>query len=313
MRGRLLAALLPLYLFADAHIFVYHRFGDSRHPSTDTSIETLRAEFEYLKAHDYKVIPLSQLAGALKEKRKIDDKWVVLTIDDNYKSFYQNALPLFKAYNYPFTLFVYAEAADKRYGDFMNWRQIEEASRYGEIGLHGYGHRHECRLSPAILENDTRQALHSFQTHLRRRPQYYAYPYGEYDPEVKRTIASFGFRLILNQNSGAVNAKSDPLDLDRIALTGENLIAQKLKIQRLDTEWITPKHWPNGGRLKEIHAKIAAKYTSAQYYISGGGWHRVRVRNGEVLEKLDVQLPGPRCRVFLRVGRRQNGIILVKE
>ena len=48
--------LLILYLLstsitllqADAHIFVYHRFGDSRHPSTNTSLAELRKETELL-------------------------------------------------------------------------------------------------------------------------------------------------------------------------------------------------------------------------------------------------------------------------
>ena len=313
MRSLLLAALLPLVLFADAHIFVFHRFGDQRHPATDTAIPILRAEFDYLKTHGYKVIPLARLAKALKNREPIDDKWVVLTIDDSYKSFYESGLPVFREYGYPFTLFVYVEATDKGYSDFMSWEQVRDAARYGEIGLHGYGHRHETQLTDADLRDDTQRGLRSFAKELRTVPRYYAYPYGEYDAAVKAGIAAFGFDLILNQNSGAVNAHSDALDLDRIALTGDNTIAQKLRIERLDAEWISPRRWPKGGRLKEIHAKIAPAYSSAEIYITGHGWHRVPVKDGEILEKTDVKLEGPRSRIFLKVGRKQNGIILVKE
>ncbi|WP_345970110.1 polysaccharide deacetylase family protein [Sulfurimonas sp. HSL1-6] len=313
MRSLLLTALLPLILFADAHIFVFHRFGDAQHAATNTSIQTLRAEFDYLKTNGYEVIPLSRLAKALKAHEPIDDKWVVLTIDDSYKSFYQNALPVFREYGYPFTLFVYVAAADKHYGDFMTWEEIRDTAQYGELGLHGYGHRHECHLVPYMLKDDTDRGLLSFAKELRRVPRYYAYPYGEYNPEVKAGIAGYGFELILNQNSGAVNADSDPHDLDRTALTGENLIAQKLKIERLDTEWIAPLRWPEDGRLKEIHAKIAPTYRTAEYFISGGEWVRVPVKNGEIRVKTDVKLALPRSRVFIRVGRKQASIILVKE
>ena len=313
MRGLLFLALLPLVLFADAHIFVFHRFGDDRHPATDTAVAVLRAEFDYLKTHGYEVIPLSRLAKALKNGEPIDNKWVVLTIDDSYKSFYENGLPVFKEYGYPFALFVYVEATDKGYRDFMNWEQVREAAKYGEIGLHGYGHRHETQLSDADLKEDTRRGLLSFAKQLRTVPRYYAYPYGEYDAEVKNVISGYGFELILNQNSGAVNARSDRLDLDRTALTGDNTIARKLRIERLDAEWISPKRWPAGGRLKEIHAKIAPTYTTAELYITGHGWHRVPVKNGVISETADVQLKDPRSRIFLKVGRKQNGIILVKE
>jgi len=313
MRSLLLSALLPLILFADAHLFVFHRFGDTRHPETDTSLQALRSEFEYLKANGYKVIPLSRLAKALKANEPVDDKWVVLTIDDSYRSFYENGLPVFREYGYPFTLFVYVEAADKNYGDFMTWEEIREAAQYGEIGLHGYGHRHECHLAPYMLKDDTDRGLLSFAKELKRVPRYYAYPYGEYNPDVKAGIAAYGFELILNQNSGAVNAASDPLDLDRTALTGENRIAQKLKIEHLEAEWIAPQRWPDDGRIKEIHVKIAPTYRTAEYYVSGGEWVRVPVENGEIRVKTDVKLTQPRSRVFIKVGQKQSSIILVKE
>jgi poly-beta-1,6-N-acetyl-D-glucosamine N-deacetylase len=313
MRGFFLSVLLPLVLFADAHIFIFHRFGDDRYPDTNTAIATLRAEFGYLKANGYKVIPLSRLANALKNGEPVDDKWVVLTIDDNFKSFYENGLPLFKEFGYPFTLFVYVEATDKAYGDYMNWAQVREASHFGEIGLHGYGHRHETHLTPTTLKDDTEKGLRSFAKALRTVPRYYAYPYGEYNADVKAGIAAYGFDLILNQNSGAVNVNSDPADLDRIALTGENLIAQKLRIKHLDTEWLAPKRWPDGGRLKEIHAKIAPIHKTAELYITGHGWRRVPVKNGEITERTDIELTEPRSRIFIKTGHQQNGIILVKE
>lgn len=313
MRSFLLTALLPIVLFADAHIFVFHRFGDANHDSTNTSVQTLRAEFDYLKENGYKVIPLSRLASALKNNEPLDSKWVVLTIDDGFTSFFENGLSVFKEYGYPFTLFVYVEATDKGYRDFMSWEQIREAAKYGEIGLHSYGHRHETQLSTSLLKEDTEKGLRSFAREMRTVPRYYAYPFGEYNEDVKAAISSFGFDLVLNQTSGAVNETSDPLDLDRIALTGENLITQKLRLERLEAEWITPKRWPEGGRLKEIHAKIAPSYTSVELYVTGYGWHWVPVKNGEIHEKTDLPLTNERSRVFLKAGQKLNGIILVKE
>ena len=164
-----------------------------------------------------------------------------------------------------------------------------------------------------MLKDDTERGLLSFAKQLRKVPRYYTYPYGEYNPEVKAGIAAFGFELILNQNSGAVNANSDPHNLDRTALTGDNLIAEKLKIEHLETEWITPKRWPEDGRIKEIHVKIAPTYQTAEYFISGGEWVRVPVKNGEIHIKTDVKLAGPYSRVFIKTGPKQSSIILVKE
>jgi len=43
-----------MILQADAHIFVYHRFSDTRHPSTNTSLSELRKEFNHFKNNGYK-------------------------------------------------------------------------------------------------------------------------------------------------------------------------------------------------------------------------------------------------------------------
>ncbi len=313
MRKLLLLALLSLSLWGDAHIFVFHRFGDAAHAATNTSLEVLRAEFEYLKRNGYTVVSLATLAEAYEKRQPIDPKWVVLTIDDSYRSFYENALPLFREYGYPFTLFVYAEATDRRYGDFMSWEEIREAARYGEIGAHSYGHGHMASMDGEAVREDTRRAFASFEKELGYRPRYFAYPYGEYKPETRDAVAAFGFDLILNQNSGAVDAQSDPLDLDRSALTGGNTLAQKLKIRTLTTRWHTPTSWPRDGKLKTIHATIPANVTELEYYVSGHGWQRIKAHDGTVRIATDLPLKFRRTRIFLKQGVRQSSIILVKE
>ena len=313
MRRFFLLALLPLIAWADAHIFVYHRFGDSRYDSTNTSLETLRAEFDYFRDHGYTVVPLSRVAQAFQAGEPINPKWVVLTIDDSYKSFYENGLPIFKEYGYPFTLFIYIEATQRRYNDFMSWEQIKESARHGEIGLHSFGHHHMTSLTPEAVREDTRKGIAAYEAFLGQKPRYYAYPYGEYDDAVREAVASFGFDLILNQNSGAFDAQSDPRDLDRTALTGENSIARKLRIQTLPTKWITPKKWPSDGKLKTIHATIPKNVTDLEYYVSGHGWHHAKAHDGELKVEANLPLKFERTRIFLKRGNRQSSIILVKE
>ncbi len=205
MKYFLLLCLSYFYLSANAHIFVFHRFGDDRHPSTNTTIEQLKTQFEYFKNNGYKVVPTSDIIDKLKAKVDIPDNWVAFHIDDSYKSFYENGLPLFKEYNYPFSLFVYVEATQKKYNDFMTWEQIKESSKYGEISLHSYSHEHLTKLSNEELIKDTKTSYEIFEEEMGFKPKGYVYPFGEYNEEVKQTIKSFGFDYIGNQNSGSVN------------------------------------------------------------------------------------------------------------
>jgi peptidoglycan/xylan/chitin deacetylase (PgdA/CDA1 family) len=116
-------------IFANAHIFVYHRFSDDRYPTANTTKQELIKDFKYFKTHNYKVVPLQDIVNKVKNNENVPNNWVALTIDDAYKSFYENGLEIFKQYNYPFSLYVYVKATDKHYGDFMTWEQIKEASK----------------------------------------------------------------------------------------------------------------------------------------------------------------------------------------
>lgn len=299
MKYFLLLCLSYLYLNANAHIFVYHRFGDSKHESTNTSLQELEKEFEYFKANNYKVVTVSKIVEKLKNKEQIPNNWVAFTIDDAYKSFYQNGLKLFKKYNYPFTLFVYVEATQKKYPDFMTWDEIKEASKYGEIELHSYSHKQLVKLTNEEIIKDTNLALEIFEKNLGFKPKAYSYPYGEYDERVKNEIKNFGFEYIMNQNNGSVNEKSDLFDLNRIALVGKINLEEKIKYKTLEANWIEPQVYPKDGILKHIKVEVNKDIKNAKLFISTYGWQDIKVKNGIIDIKLDKKLNLNRNRIAI--------------
>ena len=244
MKYFLLLFIFSFYLQANGNIFVYHRFGDERHQSTNTTLQELEKEFEYFNTNNYKVVTVSQIAQKIKNGEDIPENWVAFSIDDAYKSFYTNALNIFKKYNYPFTLFVYVESTQKKYPDFMTWEEIKETSKYGEIALHSYGHKHLTKLSNEEIFDDTKKAYDMFVEKLGFKPLGYTYPFGEYDERVKDVIKKFDFEYIANQNNGSVNSKSDIFDINRVALVGDVNLKEKLKYKTLEANWIEPKEYP---------------------------------------------------------------------
>ncbi len=307
--------LLAATLWADAHIFVYHRFGDARHPSTDTAVATLKKQFDYFKTHGYKVVPLSRLVRALRDGEPVPDSWVVLTIDDSFKSFYENGLPVFKEYGYPFTLFVYAKATEEGYGDFMSWKQVQGAARHGEIGYHSYAHPHMVSLSDEALREDFEKGLALMQKRLGFKPRYFAYPYGEYDDRVKKIAETYDFDAICNQNAGAVSERSDIHDLDRIALTGDPTLADKLRLKFLPAEWLSPRRWPENGTVERVEIRLKTPVTAqkGEFYMTGQGWRKVHIRANTVSIPLHLPLEKRRSRLILKLQRDKISTkILVK-
>ena len=296
----LLLLISSLYLWADAHILVYHRFADPRYPSTNTSLQELEKEFRYLKEHGYEVIPLARLVQAIKNEEPIQDHWVVITIDDGFKSFLK-ALPLFQKYGYPFTIFVSTEPTSKGYPDFLTWKQLKKLTKTGEIAFHSHTHPHLTDQSDEAIREDTKIGIDLFMRHLGFAPRFYAYPYGEYDERVKKIIKSFGFDGIVKQDRGAVAGFTDPYELPRIAMVGRSDLEKALGVEALRVEWIEPTTYPKDGILRRVKARIDPSYTNARLYVSGHGWRRVEVKNGLIDEKLDYKLDKKRVRVIIKV------------
>lgn len=295
-----------LYLLADAHIFVYHRFDDTRYKSADTTSQELIKQFEYFKQNGYEVVPIEKIIDRLKNKQDVPSNWVALTIDDAYKSFYDNGLEIFKKYNYPFSLFVYVEATNKKYGDYMTWEQLREASKYGTIGLHSYSHPRLQTLPREEILKDTKKSYNLFAEKMGMKSTLYAYPFGEYDQRVLKTLkdefkidGKNPFDAILNQNTGSINSKTDRFDIPRIALVGDVNLKHKLRYKTFDVEWLEPKKFPNDGILKRVHAKVDPKYKKLKLYITKEGWRDVKVKDGIVDEKLNIYLKNARTRVML--------------
>ncbi len=293
------------YIFANSHIFVYHRFGDDKHKSASTTIKELEEEFEYFKKNNYKVVSLEKILNKIKKKENVPSNWIALTIDDAYKSFYTHGLEIFKKYKYPFTLYVYTEATTKKYKDFMTWKQIKEASKYGSIGLHSYSHPHLTHKSNKEIYKDTQKSFYIFTKKMGYAPKTYAYPYGEYDRRVQKQIKKFMFQkkpafdAILNQNIGSVTKETDLFDIPRIALVGNVNIKQKLKYKTFDAKWIEPLKFPKDGILKSIKAKVNPKYKKLKLYITSEGWRDIKVNNGIIDIKLNIRLKRARTRIIL--------------
>lgn len=305
-----------IWLLADAHIFVYHRFDDPRHASANISTEILRKQFDYFKENGYEVVSLSLLVQTLKDKQEVPKNWVVLVIDDGFKSFYERGLPVFKEYGYPFTLFVYVEASARKFGDYMTFDEIKETERQGgEIEYHSYGHLHMVGLNDAKLTQDFADGIAVFEKYMGRKPRYFAYPFGEYDERVIAKAKEFGFEALLNQNTGAVSTKSSVFDLDRTPLKDDTDMKVAFADEYLDATWIFPKTYPKNNVIDELAIKIHdTNATKGKFFVSGlSGYKNVDIKDGLFYYKFKKPLDKYKVRISLKVGKKVSTKILVKD
>jgi len=314
---QLLLLLSPFLLSADGHIFVYHRFDDNRYPTTNISTKTLKAEFNYLKNHNYKVVPLIDIVEKIKAKEKVPDNWVAFTIDDGFKTFYTNGLSIFKQYGYPFTLFIAVKYTQENYRDYVSWKQLKEIAKYGSVEFHSYGHGHFGRMSDEKIKADMEKGLKFMKEQLNYQPKLFVYPYGEYDNRVEKIVNSYGFEAVFNQNIGAVNGTcSDAYDIDRSAVVGSNSKDFKLYLKFKElcgVHFHKPSSFPKDKIVRTVEVTLDDKsITSADIFISNHGWHRVKVKNGKIIYHANKKVNRDRIKIGIKVKSKIKLMVLSK-
>lgn len=243
---------LPLPVLAgQANVFVYHRFGDERYPSTNIAIETFAAQLQLLQEGNHVVLPLGEVVGRLRDGRQLPERCAVLTVDDAYATFLSGAMPLLRRYGYPVTLFVSTNSVGHR--GYLNWDQLRSLASEGvEIGNHTASHAYLLNRKRGedrqVWEDRARQEILSAQRRLEVElgvaPRLFAYPFGEYAPDLKEMVRGVGFHGAVGQQSGVTYSGSDLFALPRFPMGGVYAtlegFREKLLVKALPVEVVSP-------------------------------------------------------------------------
>jgi peptidoglycan/xylan/chitin deacetylase (PgdA/CDA1 family) len=200
---------------------LYHRFGESKYPSTNISRELFRKQLDFLKSNNYYVITFQEAIGKLLSSGE-KGRYIVITIDDAFNSFYSNGFPLLKEFGFKATLFINTETIGS--GDYMGWEELRILSEYGiEIGNHTHSHDYFLNFDSLhrqqIFLEDVLTAQRLIEENLAIECKTFAYPFGEYDGMMKEEIKKSGFIGAAAQNSGVISSYSDLFALPRFPMT----------------------------------------------------------------------------------------------
>ena len=202
-----------------ASFIMYHRFGDSRYPSTNIKKGQFIEHINELLKPKYNVIGIEKALLAINNIELVKDRSVVITIDDAYSSVYKYAWPIFKKYNLPFTLFVSTDVIDNKTPGYMSWEEIRTLRDNGvTIGSQTKSHPHMFKMSKEKVKEELSISNKRFIDEIGSAPKVFAYPYGEYNLEVLEQVKLHGFVAAFGQHSGVAHKSLGMYELPRFAM-----------------------------------------------------------------------------------------------
>ncbi len=194
---------------------MYHRFDENKYPSTNIQMDIFKSQIEIIKNNNFKFY------NPIKFKKEFNvsksEKKILITIDDAFLSFYENAWPYLKKNKIPFILFVSTEAVGKK--GYMTWDEIKEIEKeeFAFLGNHSHSHEYLINYNFKNFKNDIDDSIIIFKNKIGYNPIFFSYPFGEYSLEQKNYIAK-KFNYAFGQHSGVIDLNKDKYELPRFPI-----------------------------------------------------------------------------------------------
>ena len=287
---------------------MYHRFEENKYPSTNIRINDFKEHLRIIEQNNIKFINPKNF-----EKELVNNKLqrkILLTIDDGFLSFYENAWPILKEKKIPFILFV----STREVGAFnyMTWDQIKEISNedFVEIGNHSHTHEYLADESNQLIKEDIAKSISIFKKNLGRNSDFFSYPFGEYSNDFKNIIEEFGFKYAFGQHSGVIDETKDFYELPRYPINekyGEikrfksltNTLPFKYKKIYPDEKYLLQTKNPPNVKI-EFYDNIKNLKSVGCYSNEGDKWRQSSIKfenSNTLLIKIDEKFVGERGRI----------------
>ncbi len=209
-----------------------------------TGLGNFERQMEYLQAHGYHTVTLSDVNEWQDGRRELPPKPIVITFDDGDASAYEYALPVLKRLGMRATMFVVTGHVGKQWGEVscLTWDQLREMQDSGVFDIESHTHDLHYKVNdggttlPVFLaaaedgfdmdgfdspvdavRDDLIRSRVAIQIHLGRTPRFLAWPYGFGDTQLDFIAREVGFVrtcALRDGTSGYLDVPPSPADTD---------------------------------------------------------------------------------------------------
>jgi peptidoglycan/xylan/chitin deacetylase (PgdA/CDA1 family) len=214
-------------------ILTYHSISQSANPKfkqLTVAPALFTAQIDFLYQHAYTPLNATQLIDALTGKSTLPERPVMLTFDDGFADFYQQALPILRHRNFTATLYIvtgfvgnmskWLQRAREPERPMLNWQQIVEISSSGiECGAHTHSHPKLDALPLPVARNEIVRSKELLEDHLGLQVSSFAYPFGYHTAALRQLVQEAGFRSACTANLALHPDTTEHFALQRLMVT----------------------------------------------------------------------------------------------
>ncbi len=221
-------------------ILMYHSISDRARPRfRKFALPPARfaEQMDYLAQRRYRTLTVSQYVAARTAGVELPEPAVVLTFDDGFADFNNQALPVLQRYSLTATLYIstafvngascFLQREQETDRLMLTWGQLIDISASGiECGAHSHRHLQLDVVPAAIARAEITRSKRILEEKLTRKITSFAYPYGYYRPGVQRLVREAGFLSACAVRYAMSSPADDPFALSRLIVPGDASLQQ---------------------------------------------------------------------------------------
>ena len=181
-------------------VIMYHDVLPEKSVWFDTTKDEFEQQMKWVADQGITPISLDQLYRHLTTGEQVPEKSIVLTFDDNYQGFHDQAMPILEKYHFPAAMFVHTHYVGDKTGKHpkMDWPTLKILVKNPliTIGSHTITHPSDITLlSQDEQMKELTESKATLEKELGKPIPYFAYPDGKNDKVVQANARAAGYTM----------------------------------------------------------------------------------------------------------------------
>ena len=232
-----------------ALVLAYHAvsdLGDDPLRRWGVSPERFAEQLDGLARAGWTFIDLEALLRAMRGEERLPEKALLVTFDDAFADLLSDGCPVLEERDVPALVFAVAgllggvnewSRSDGKRRPLLDAGGLRAVAQRGvEVGSHGMTHARLPEVSAEELERELRASADALEGLGLPRPRAFAYPYGEWSPEVAKHAHDAGYEAAFAIDPGRVERLSNRYALPRIEVLDTDTSAT-LRVKIATADW----------------------------------------------------------------------------